>query len=191
MTARAEILAGIRRASLPPVALPAGMTGIVYDDLCAQFARSLTAVGGACLTGDVEVALRTVPAYLEARTVASLVPGVARTSVDLAAIRDPHELRELDFCVLPGDLGVAESGAVWVTRHGGIARSAAFLAQHLALVLPADALVSNLHEAYERLTLPRPGFGVFISGPSKTADIEQALVIGAHGARSCTVVLTP
>jgi L-lactate dehydrogenase complex protein LldG len=60
----------------------------------------------------------------------------------------------------------------------------------LILVVPGDSIVHNMHQAYERVRLSKGGFGVFISGPSKTADIEQALVIGAQGARSCTVVLS-
>ncbi len=46
-----------------------------------------------------------------------------------------------------------------------------------------------MHEAYARLAPREIGYGLFISGPSKTADTEQALVIGAQGARRCTVFL--
>jgi L-lactate dehydrogenase complex protein LldG len=63
------------------------------------------------------------------------------------------------------------------------------LTQHLARVVPASRLVNDMHEAYEKVRLPRPGYGCFVSGPSKTADIDQSLVIRAHGARSCTVFL--
>ena len=65
-----------------------------------------------------------------------------------------------------------------------------FIAQHLALVISASNIVHNMHEAYERLSFDSPGFGAFISGPSKTADIEQSLVVGAHGPRSLTVFVT-
>lgn len=193
MGARDEILTAVRAGSPPPVALPeeARFRGIRYPDLRDQFARSVAGVGGTCVfvRGPLEEALRAIPQYRSAARVASLVAGVQRANVDPAAVSDPHTLSDVDFCVLPAELGVAENGAVWITNHGGLGRAVAFLTQQLAIVLRAETLVHNMHEAYQHISIPRPGFGVFLSGPSKTADIEQALVIGAHGARSCTVLL--
>ena len=150
-------------------------------------------MGGACVRAagveSVESELLKLPEYAGAKKIASLWPGLKRANVDVEAMSDPHEARDVDFCVLGGDLGVAENGAVWITNHGGANRSVCFLAQHLAVVLRGDRLVADLHEAYRQITIPSPGFAMWLSGPSKTADIEQALVIGAHGARSCTVVL--
>jgi L-lactate dehydrogenase complex protein LldG len=102
-------------------------------------------------------------------------------------VEDPHQLESVDFAILPGRFAVAENGAVWVTDEGVKQRVIFFIVQHLALVVPASEIVHNMHQAYERLAFARPGFGAFISGPSKTADIEQSLVIGAHGPRSLTV----
>ena len=49
------------------------------------------------------------------RQAVSLVDGVGRTNIDWAGIADPHALETVDFAILPGEFGVAENGAIWVT----------------------------------------------------------------------------
>jgi L-lactate dehydrogenase complex protein LldG len=197
VSARDEILRACRaacRAAAPAAHLPDvdGLRALRFPDLRERFAKSVIEVGGRCLfvDGALEGALMSIPEYVSARKVVSLVPGVTKANVDLASVADPHQLHDVDFCVLPAVLGVAENGACWIVDHGGANRAAAFLTQHLAVVVRGDCLVHNLHEAYQRITIPPQGFAMWLSGPSKTADIEQALVIGAHGARSCTVLVT-
>jgi len=98
-------------------------------------------------------------------------------------------LEDVDIAIARGDFAVAENGAVWVTDRDMTHRAILFITQHLVLVVPRDQVIDNMHQAYERLSFAGAGFGVFLSGPSKTADIEQSLVIGAHGPRSLTVFL--
>jgi L-lactate dehydrogenase complex protein LldG len=194
MSAREDILAQIRRHTAADAALP-GHEGpwIQYSDPCRQFTEALASVGGQwVVVGDVASAtarLEGIPEYRAARKRCSLVPGVGDSTFDLAAIADPHELEDVEFAVLPGEFAVAENGAVWVTDEVLAHRVLFFLPQHLAVVVSARNIVHNLHEAYERAVIGRSPFAAFVSGPSKTADIEQALVIGAHGARSLTVFL--
>jgi L-lactate dehydrogenase complex protein LldG len=170
-----------------------GQPWITYDDPESQFLSVLKAVGGNAVavstTDELARELAAISAFASARQVVSTVDGIASRDVDLNAVDDPHQLADVDFAILPGRFAVAENAAVWVTDEGLRHRVVYFLAQHLALVVPADQIVNNMHEAYERLRFDGSGFGVFISGPSKTADIEQSLVIGAHGARSLTVFL--
>ncbi len=136
--------------------------------------------------------------YTAAGKVVSLVPGVGESTVDAAAAARPHDLEDVDYAILPGRFGVAENAAVWLDLTNAKHRVICVLSQHLAVVVPAAEIVPTMHEAYARLTRPGspeaaslkvPGYGLFLSGPSKTADIEQSLVIGAHGARSLTVFL--
>lgn len=83
-----------------------------------------------------------------------------------------------------------ENGAVWVSGSSlGPQRAVYVICEHLVLVVPAGQIVHTMQQAYDRIQFERPGFGVFLSGPSKTADIEQSLVVGAQGARSCTLFL--
>lgn len=107
---------------------------------------------------------------------------------DLANLK-ASELEALDTCYIRAELGVAENGAMWISEKQMVNRLLPFICQHLVIVLNPLDIVNNMHEAYQRIDTLKSGFGVFIAGPSKTADIEQNLVIGAHGARSLRVYL--
>jgi L-lactate dehydrogenase complex protein LldG len=192
MASRDDILRAIRRHPLPAAELPdLGQSWLTFPDRQRHFAELLEAVGGRCVfvadLAELNRVLASLDAYTSAKKVVSLVPGAGKANVDLAAVADAHALADVDFAVLPGQFGVAENGAVWVTDEGVRHRAVYFLVQHLVLVVPADQILDNLHQAYDRLAFADAGFGLFISGPSKTADIEQSLVIGAHGPRSLTV----
>ena len=97
-------------------------------------------------------------------------------------------LADIDLAVLPGVIGVAENGAVWLPEINMLHRALPTITQHLVLVLDHRRIVATMHQAYAQLP-GTGGYGKFVAGPSKTADIEQSLVIGAHGARSLVVLL--
>jgi len=194
VNSRDAILASLRRNAPPVSPLPEAPAAITYADPERQFAEVFGSVGGKFVRvaslAEVNTELGKLDAYTQARKIASLIPDVGRSTVDLAAMKDPHELEGLDIAIVAGEFGVAENGAVWVPGNAlGPHRAIFVVTEHLVLVVPAGQIVHNLHQAYDRIRLERPGFGIFISGPSKTADIEQALVIGAHGARSCSLFL--
>lgn len=86
--------------------------------------------------------------------------------------------------IAKGNFAVAENGAVWVKNEENHFRALYFIAAHIVLVVDKNEVLNNMHEAYERVDFSNAGYGVFVSGPSKTADIEQSLVIGAHGPKS-------
>lgn len=102
-------------------------------------------------------------------------------------MEDPAELNGTDLAVIDGKIGVAENGAVWIEQD--VKQRAIIYCRKLVILLDKNKIVNNMHEAYKLIDTGEYGFGTFISGPSKTADIEQALVMGAHGARDVTVVL--
>lgn len=96
---------------------------------------------------------------------------------------------DTDRALFQGVLGVAESGAIWVVPRTTEARQQLFLAEQVTVVLHVEAIVETLHEAYAQLDVAASPFGCFVCGPSKTADIEQTLVVGAHGPLALTVRL--
>ena len=190
---RAEILKAVRAAQpaeVPPPDL-APLRAASGPATLDGFTATLEFIGARWVRGaDITDAIAWVEANVPtAAKVASTVPGLTG-NVDAAAITDPHALDGIHTAVLPGRFGVCENGAIWLDDSAlGPHRVLPFIAEHLVVVLPVTELVATMHQAYARLPAPASGFGVFLAGPSKTADIEQCLVIGAHGARSCTVFL--
>ena len=121
-------------------------------------------------------------------------PVISRvTGLNISNFTPTENLRLLDalhLVVLEGSVGVAENAAIWLDETAIGIRALPFITLNLSIVISEKNLVGNMHEAY-RLIDTRTGFGTFIAGPSKTADIEQSLVIGAHGSKTLTVFLLP
>ncbi|HSQ45807.1 MAG TPA: LUD domain-containing protein [Lutibacter sp.] len=102
---------------------------------------------------------------------------------------DPHSLKDVELTIVKAHFGVAENGSLWVTDDLMGQRIAVFIPQYLAIVVHKSNMVTTMHQAYNRIGNQEYKFGTFIAGPSKTADIEQSLVLGAHGARGLIVFL--
>jgi L-lactate dehydrogenase complex protein LldG len=102
---------------------------------------------------------------------------------------DAHSLEDVDWAIIPAHFGVAENGAMWVTDSLIQYRVLPFITQQLAVVVRKETIIYNMHQAYQKIAGTDYEFGVFIAGPSKTADIEQSLVLGAHGPKAMTVFI--
>ncbi|MEJ7590217.1 MAG: LUD domain-containing protein [Planctomycetaceae bacterium] len=195
-SSRDMILSKIRSAlpqSSPLPDLAAVTSWQTFADPAEQFTAILKLVGGQAVhvrnLAEADSHLRVQDHWSNGKIRCSVVAGVGDSTIDLNAIDDPHELENVDFAVLKGHFAVAENAAIWVTDDTVRHRVLYFIPQHLAIVVPASRVVNNMHEAYSQMTVGQHAFAGFISGPSKTADIEQSLVIGAHGARSLIVYL--
>lgn len=155
-------------------------------DLVAAFTAAITKAGGAAtvLPGLEALVQKIKEVYPDARRIANFIQGDKSTNEALL-----QEVAQLDVVILKGQLGVAENGAVWLTDKDCVERVLPFITQHLVLLIEKQTLVGNMHQAYAVMGRQNPDYGVFIAGPSKTADIEQSLVIGAHGPRSLQVFI--
>lgn len=194
MTSREKILAAVAQNQPDRVALPdiSFFTG-EYKGAADKFITTLTTIGGRALQVNSydEIAAVIKQDYNDDHRIISLVPELAVVSREVYDLHpDAHRLENVDLAILQAHFGVAENGSVWITEDLMGHRALPFITQHLSVVIKTNSIVPTMHEAYQRIGDNREhGFGTFIAGPSKTADIEQSLVIGAHGSRSMTVFL--
>lgn len=195
MSSREDILQSIRYATNTKFEKP-DLTmiekhALVYPDVVAQFCSMIKQVGGDTVLlkqeDDVNELIKKM--YPGVRRIASNLEGVTCATFNPDEILDPAELDGTELAVIDGELGVAENGAIWIEQDVK-QRAIYFISEKLVILLDRKEIVNNMHEAYKRIDTGEYGFGVFISGSSKTADIEQALVMGAHGARDVLVLIS-
>lgn len=192
MSYKNELLEKLRRNTREQYDMPQDeIHGITYDDTMAQFIDMSRQVGSNVVVAREGESLDQIVrrAYPDARVIASTLPQLTIATANPDAVADAQALNGTDVGVVEGQVGVAENGCVWIPQAMK-EKAVCFISEHLVIVLPKGGIVDNMHQAYERIQMPATGLGTFISGPSKTADIEQALVMGAQAARSVTVVIT-
>lgn len=193
MSSRDDILARVRKNQPPPQPRPSvptfdAATGSPLQTFKAALIRMGGKVADAPAGGDLDALVRKL--FPNAKVVCSATPEVAGNR-PLDRVRAPAELDDVDVGIVRAVFGVAETGSVWLTDTEFKVNALGFLPQHLVVLLDPARIVGNMHHAYRERAQFDSRYGVFMTGPSATADIEGVLIHGAQGIRSLTVVPVP
>ena len=167
---------------------------ITYPNPLVQFVKMSEMVGGQVIEvdagRDINVLIREL--FPEAKEIASNLPEITIATRNPDTVGRARDLNGTDVGIIRGQFGVAENGCIWIPQTMK-EKAICFISENLIILLPKSQIVNNMHEAYKGIEFDKTydGYGTFISGPSKTADIAQVLVMGAQAARSATILLLP
>ena len=165
---------------------------VTYPDPLLQFMNMTKSVGGNAIEvepgRDINSLIHEL--FPDAKEIASNLPEITIATRNPDEVGRARDLNGTDVGVIRGSFGVAENACVWIPQTMK-EKAVCFISENLIILLPKSQIVNNMHEAYRRIEFNDYGYGTFISGPSKTADIAQVLVMGAQAARSATVLLLP
>ena len=196
MSSKEDILSKYRKNIQQKYDMPSldDIKAITYPDPLVQFITMTESVGGHVIevkegqnVNDIIKGL-----FPEAKEIASNLPEITIATRDPDNVGRARDLNGTDVGIIRGKFGVAENACVWIPQTMK-EKAVCFISENLIILLPKSQIVNNMHEAYKRIEFDETydGYGVFISGPSKTADIAQVLVMGAQAARSATILLMP
>ena len=197
MSSREQILNTIRANRPAPVELPDihAQAFVHYDDPHQQFSSLVETLGGcAVYVNEGQSVMDAVKAHWPDAGQGRVVNLLEDSNVEQsqapsqAQSQLPHDHQNVDIAIVAGQLAVAENASVWVSNANLACRSLYFLCQRLVMVVPRERMVHTMRDAYAQIKIEERGFGSFIAGSSRTADIEQSLVMGAHGAMAALVV---
>ncbi|MEO7311293.1 MAG: LUD domain-containing protein [Chitinophagaceae bacterium] len=193
MSSRDQILATIKTNQPALVPLPSlevfANTEVADAD---RFITTLQGIGGKVIRvgNEADLAQLVKSEFPLATRIISAVASLPISTEQNWNLINPHELETVDLAIIKARIGVAENGSVWITDDDvEQVRVLPFICENLAAVLSRTAILNTMHQAYDTIADADYGFGVFIAGPSKTADIEQSLVLGAHGPKTMTIFL--
>lgn len=89
---------------------------------------------------------------------------------------------ELDIGITLGEFGVGETGSICVDNYAYEARIASMLPLINIIFMPKNCIVNNMQDAFDVLAkVFWKGYSGFVTGPSRTSDIERVLTLGVHG----------
>ena len=194
MSSKEEILKRYRSNVRQKFDMPdlSDIKAITYPEPLVQFVTMTKNVGGQVIEvdegRDINQLIREL--YPDATEIASNLPEITIATRNPDEVGRARDLNGTDVGVIRGMFGVAENACIWVPQQMK-EKAVCFISENLIILLPKSQIVNNMHEAYRRIAFNDYGYGTFISGPSKTADIAQVLVMGAQAARSVTVLLLP
>ena len=167
---------------------------ITYPNPLVQFVKMTEMVGGQVIEvdagRDINVLIKEL--FPDAKEIASNLPEITIATRNPDTVGRARDLNGTDIGIIRGAFGVAENACIWIPQTMK-EKAVCFISENLVILLPKNQIVNNMHEAYKRIEFDKEydGYGTFISGPSKTADIAQVLVMGAQAARSATILLMP
>ena len=185
MSSREKILSAIRSLTVESKALPDIPNFSSPGNLMERFTQSIFGNKGEVLSKSEFEEWFSTSGFSKVISLSVQFSELATLTLP----EDPHNLETLEVAILDGQFGVAENGAIWLEDTQLGLRALPFATEHLVIVLDRNNLEDTMHQGYDKIAAAQSGFGLFLAGPSKTADIEQSLVIGAQGAKSLRVVL--
>jgi len=162
-----------------------------FDNVLQKYIDILKGIGGRVyLVDNYDEILQKIEAdFAGAKRIVSFQHAFSAIAEIPDTNSDPHGFENVDVCITTSPLAVAENGAVWISDKEMPVRALPFIAQSLVAVIHKNSIVPTMHDAYKIIADEAYGFATFIAGPSKTADIEQSLVLGAHGPKMMTVFI--